>query len=502
MKIILTTINASYIHTAIGLRYLYANLHEYQHMTCIQEFDTQSNLQDSTEKLLADNPLIIGIGVYIWNARHVHDLVNLLKKTAPGVVIVLGGPEVSHMPFRVDFSAADYIIQGEGESSFYLLCRQILDGTSPVDQIIPAQILDVQKYLLPYIFYNDEDIKNRVIYVEASRGCPFKCSFCLSAIDRSVRYFDIEKILSALELLWQRGARKFKFVDRTFNLNTDVSLQILNFFLQKTPPYLVHFEMIPDNFPDELKEKIRQFPPASVQLEIGLQTLNENIALNINRVLNFEAIQSNLTFLEDETHAHLHVDLIIGLPGESIDSFGENLDRLVQITSAEVQLGILKKLSGTEISKHDTRYGMTYSDIPPYDILLNDLISFNEMQMMKRFSRFWELYYNSGNFNESVRLLWISDSVFKSFFDFSVWIFDQTQSTWQISLSRLAELIFCYLTDLKGMDHVFVADTIGADIMKISGRKLPSFLRSFVSKVPETHSLRQKDMNKRQIRRI
>ncbi|MCV6606976.1 MAG: B12-binding domain-containing radical SAM protein [Campylobacterales bacterium] len=500
--IILTTLNGRYTHSAIGLRYLYANMKELQKDTKILEFVINENPGDIVEKILANSPKIVGIGAYIWNAIDVKNIMDLIKKISPETTIVLGGPEASYQPFRVDFSSADYIIQGEGDLAFYKICKEILDGKKPEKRIFLPQMVDLNEIELPYKYYTDHDVEHRYTYVEASRGCPFSCEFCLSSIDKKVRNLDLDKFLSELETLWNRGVRNFKFIDRTFNLNIKSSIRLLDFFLEKEPPYLVHFEVIPDNFPEKLKEKIKLFPPASLQLEIGIQTLNPKIAKNINRNLKIEKIKENIKFIEEETNAHIHLDLIVGLPEETLESFGENLDLLKSISKSEIQIGILKKLSGTTLSRHDEEFGMVYSDRPPYDILKNNLISFEKMQEMKRFARFWDMVYNKGNFNKTVNLIWDNGKVYKGFLEFSKWLYGETASTWQISLDRLSKLIFKYLTEIKEMNKTEVADIMLEDILKISGRKVPRFLKEFASYIPDLDKTEAKGLNKRQLKHL
>ena len=491
-KIILTTLNSRYTHSSIGLRYLYANLRELQEHAEILEFSINDALQTIAEKLLfhmhgeergsaLGMPDFIGIGVYIWNAKEVHELTHILKKIAPKTIIILGGPEVSHAPFRVNFDVADFIIQGEGDVAFYELCRNIMDGNHPQSKIIKTITPKLKELELPYKYYSDDDIKNRYIYVEVSRGCPFECQFCLSSMDERVRAFDLDTVLAEFELLWQRGARNFKFVDRTFNINIKTANKILNFFLAKEPPYFVHFEVIPDHFPSSLKEKIAKFPHGALQLEIGIQTLNLEVANTISRQLNLEKIKENISFLEHETEAHIHLDLIVGLPGESLESFGRNLDELTKLSSCEIQIGILKKLSGTFINQHDIAHGMVYSDIPPYDILQNNELSFNDIQIMKRFARFWDLTYNSGNFKQSVQLIWQDESVYENFYKFGMWMYEQTDYTWQISLQRLGELLFMYLTELKNLSPQMVANVMLEDMMKLRGRAIPLYLKPYAN---------------------
>lgn len=497
-KITLTTLNSRFTHTSIALRYIYANLKELQSDTTILEFSINDAIQTVAEKLLLNNPQIIGIGVYIWNATQVSELIHIIKKISPVTKIVLGGPEVSHEPFRVDLESADFIIQGEGDLAFYELCRDILKKNEPKEKIIKAGMPSLKNIELPYSYYTDDDIKNRYIYVEASRGCPFECEFCLSSMDEKVRAFNLETLLEEFETLWQRGARNFKFIDRTFNLNMKTTNRLLDFFLAKEPPYFAHFEVIPDHFPDSIKAKIASFPHGALQLEIGIQTLNQEIANNISRQLKLEKIRENIRFLEQETEAHIHLDLIVGLPGESLESFGANLDELVSLSSCEIQIGILKKLSGTFINRHDIAFGMVYSDVPPYDILKNSQLSFNDIQIMKRFSRFWDLTYNSGNFKESVKLIWQEGSVYENFYKFSAWAYTQTDSTWQISLQRLGELLFDYLSKVKNLPPESVAEAMLSDMMKIKGRAIPSYLKSYAENFQIQKKLGTSGFNKRQ----
>lgn len=498
-EIILTTFNARYTHTSIALRYLFANLKELQEKAHIIEHVINSSVPDAVETILAYEPKIIGIGAYIWNALEVQEFIAIIKKVSPQTQIILGGPEASHLPHRVDFSKADYIIQGEGDVAFYELCSKLLSGLFPQEKLIKAPMVDMNAIELPYAYYTDHDIKNRYCYVEASRGCPFTCEFCLSSTDKKVRDINIERFIGELEMLWQKGVRNFKFIDRTFNLSIENATKLLDFFLSHDEEYFVHFEVIPDHFPSSLREKIAQFPPAALQLEVGIQTLDPQISKNIHRRLNIPKIEDNLAFLQQQTHAHLHVDLIVGLPGESLEGFGRNLDTLYSLTQCEIQIGILKKLSGTTLSRHDEIYGMVYSDKPPYDILQNDLIPFNEMQKMKRFARFWDMVYNSGNFKKSAALLWKEGKVYDGFYAFSQWLYTQTESTWQISLDRLAQLIFRYLCEVMNHQEDEIKALLIEDIMTVRGRKMPSFLReNYVPNAEQKESSAK--LNKRQLK--
>jgi len=313
-EIVLTTLNARYMHTAFGLRYLYANLGGLQASACIEEFTIHERPIDIVEKLLHKQPRIIGFGVYIWNLAEVTRTVELLKQVSPETIIVLGGPEVSHLPDKpavVDI--ADYVVMGAAEKSFRELCQLILSGNKPLVREIQSDELPLDQLHLPYQYYTDDDIKNRLIYVEASRGCPFKCEFCLSSLDKTSKPFELGLFLDEIDRLYQRGARNFKFIDRTFNLKVASSISILEFFLQRMSDDLyLHFEVVPDNLPEKLKAVIAKFPEHTLQFEIGVQTFDEHIQGLISRKQDNNKTCENLRWLRENSHAYIHADLIFG----------------------------------------------------------------------------------------------------------------------------------------------------------------------------------------------
>ena len=248
---------------------------------------------------------------------------------------------------------------------------------------------------------------HRLIYVEASRGCPFSCEFCLSSLDIPVRQAPLPALLSHLQRLLDRGVRQFKFVDRTFNLNLETARTILEFLLERHQPgRFFHFEMVPDRLPDALRELIARFPAGALQFEVGVQTFNAEVAARISRRQDYARLEDNFRFLREQTGVHIHADLIVGLPGESLESFAAGFDRLIALGPHEIQVGILKRLRGTPIVRHDAEWQMVYSPHPPYEILQNRLIDFRQMQKLRRFARYWDLVGNSGNFVETTPLIW------------------------------------------------------------------------------------------------
>ena len=449
--IILTTLNSRYIHSAFGLRYLYANLGELQSQAKIEEFTIHEDSLTLAEKLLLQNPQIIGFSVYIWNITEITRLIQLIKQINSNIYIVLGGPEVSHIPDQprvVDI--VDYVIKGAGEISFKQLCLQLLNHQKPIEKIIQGIQVPLEQINLPYLYYNEEDIKNRLIYVEASRGCPFKCEFCLSALDKTAKSFVIDDFLKEIALLITKGVRNFKFIDRTFNLKIATTIQILEFFLAHLSDDLyLHFEVIPDHLPEKLKAVLSRFPDAMLQFEIGVQTFDPKIQQIISRRQDNQKTAENLIWLRENTGAHLHVDLIFGLPSDDLINFGKSFDQLVALKPQEIQLGILKRLRGAPINRHTKEYQLCYNPQPPYNILSTRDIDFFTMQRVNRFARYWDLIANSGRFKYSLPLI-LATAPFQNFMILSDALYRDAKATWKIALKRL--YIYLYhilLNDLK-----------------------------------------------------
>ncbi len=476
--IVLTTINAKYIHTSFGLRYLKANLNEIEAQCEILEFDKLPPIEIAAE-LIKQKPKIIGIGVYIWNAAASLELASILKNVCPEIKLVLGGPEISYETESQEiYKFADHIITGEADLEFYKLCKELLSGQTLSSKVLRGQIGDLKPVRLPYYLYTDQDIKNRLMYVEASRGCPFTCEFCLSSLDIPVRQFDIDEFLKEIGTLIDRGARHLKFVDRTFNLNIRVASRILEFCLSRYKPGMFfHFEMVPDRLPKEIKELLKKFPPGSIQLEVGIQTFNPSVSALISRRQDYQKLEDNIKFLRTETNVHIHADLIAGLPGESLESFGEGFDRLASLNPHEIQVGILKRLKGTPIIRHDLEFAMKYSYAPPYEILSTSKVSFSDLQRLRNFSRYWDLIANSGRFIELVAAIkTLEQSIFKFFLGLSDFIYSNTNKRSGLRAADLAELVvsFCKET-IPGQTDILI-QSIERDFIRTRSTELPSFL--------------------------
>jgi len=451
--IVLATANARYIHTAFGLRYLKANLHELAPSTEIIEFCLDERPVDMAEAILARNPAIVGLGLYIWNQDLLERLARILRQLRPDLPLVLGGPEVICAEDLPPIAKhASYIVAGEAELAFYELSKALLAGCAPDQKFIDAALPDLSAIALPYALYSDEDVAHRVLYIEASRGCPHGCEFCLSGRDGTVRRFPEAAVMEALVALWERGARRFKFVDRALHLG--ITTAILDFFIdRRADKPFVHFEALLGSLPARLFEKIRQFPAGSLQLEVGVQTLDPSVAARIGRGKTSSEVLSDLARLKAETAAHLHADLVVGLPGETLSSFAAGFDALLAAAPDEFQVGILKRLRGAAITRHDQEWHMHYSASPPYEILQTKDIDFELMQRLKRFSRYFDMVVNSGRFKAAAPLIWTDQSPFYAFLNFSDWLYAQVGRTSAIAPTKLADHLIRYLVEEKSCDE-------------------------------------------------
>ena len=469
--ILLTTLNARYSHCSMGLRYLYANMGQLQDNTEIREFVIDARPIDVVEQLLSLNPKIIGLGVYIWNIEQCTEIVSLIKTIAPEVFILLGGPEVSfeHQGRRI-INDADYILCGTADLLFAETCTTLLQGKRPLLKILSAPPPKLSELRMPYEAYTDVDISTRNIYVEASRGCPFKCEFCLSSLDKTAWAFDLDEFLDEMEKLYQRGARRFRFVDRTFNLKANSSARILQFFLDRMDETLfVHFEVIPDHLPDILKDLIPMFPAGTLQFEVGVQSFNPEVQQLISRKQDNEKTKTNLKWLREDSQAHIHADLIAGLPGENLESFAKGFDELISLGPHEIQVGILKRLRGSPIIRHTAAFDLRFNPAPPYNILRTRDLSFEELQRINRFARYWDLIANSGRFYHSLPVL-LADKPFSQFMALSDWIYQDSGKQHKLSLQKLYQLVYFGSQTALGMDKADIETTLKKDFAQ-SGMK-------------------------------
>ena len=479
--IILATFNARYQHPALGLRYLQANLGAARADADVLEFDLQTAPLDAAEQILARQPRIVGLGAYIWNVRLVADVLAILRRVRPDLVLVLGGPEISYETESHPLAeTADYVLCGEADLALGGLCRELLADGRPAERIIRAPPPDLARLELPYELYTDQDLQHRLVYVEAARGCPLGCEYCLSSIEPGVRRFPLETILPAFERLLARGARRFKFVDRTFNLDLDFGRALLEFWYARQRPGLeVHFEIVPQLLTDDWLALLGRAPPGLLRLEVGVQTFDAAVAARVSRRQEPERVADALRGLRTQTTARIHADLIAGLPGETLAGFAAGFDRLVRLQPHEIQVGLLKRLPGTALGRHDAEWGMVYNPQPLYELLQNNLLDFAALQRLRRLARFWESLYNSGHFLETLPMLWAdaSASPFAEFDRLSAWLWARLGRCHAIPLVVLTEGLFRYLTEVKGLDKKELAGVLLRDYTRGARREIPGFLK-------------------------
>jgi len=494
--IVLATLNAKYIHASLGLRCLLANMDLHggaglRAQTVLREFVIQQKPTQIVEDLLALEPKVIGLGIYIWNVVETTQVVRLLKALRPDIRIVLGGPEVSFEVEQQDICRlADHVITGWGDVSFPKVCRALLDGPQPLMKVIAGEQPPLDALALPYREYTEQDLAKRLLYVEASRGCPFKCEFCLSSLDKTAWAFELDLFMGEVEALFQRGARNFKFVDRTFNLKIDNSVRILQFFLDRIeahPEVFVHFEVVPDSLPDRLKALIAQFPAGALQFEVGVQSFNPVVQQRVSRKQDNAKTADNLRWLVNESRAHVHADLIFGLPGETLESFADGFDRLHALGPHEIQFGILKRLRGTPITRHTADFAMVYDPQTPYTILQNSTVDFATLQRVNRFARYWDMVANSGRFSAALTLLLTPGSAFGNFMAFSDWLWQTTGKTHEFAYEKLVDLLHDHLMQRDGA-ALPVRSALLADYLASGARGKPDCLAELLLQARATAS--------------
>ncbi|PKO87716.1 MAG: B12-binding domain-containing radical SAM protein [Betaproteobacteria bacterium HGW-Betaproteobacteria-10] len=515
-SIILSTLNAKYIHASLGLRYLLANMARHgsetlRASTVLREFTLARPVHEIVETLLTElgeatdgPPQIIGFGVYIWNVTATTEVVRQLKQARPSLKIILGGPEVSYeWEAQEIVHLADFLITGWGDVSLPKLCRALLHGPQPLMKVISGEQAGLDEIALPYAEYSANDLAHRLLYVEASRGCPFKCEFCLSALDKTAWAFALEPFLAALDQLYQRGARNFKFVDRTFNLKIDSSLRILQFFLDRlTADLFLHFEVIPDHLPDRLKAMIARFPPGVLQFEVGIQSFNPEVQQRISRRQDNEKTCANVEWLVKHSQAHLHTDLIFGLPGETLASFATGFDRLYALQPHEIQLGVLKRLRGTPIARHSAEFGVVYDTLPPYTVQQTGAVDAVGVQSFTRLARYWDLLANAGRFKQTLPLLLAGPSPFAAFLALSEWLWESAGKTSGLTPELLVDALFTYQTQVIGQTTESVRQTLLADYLESGARANPTCLEGYLKGRDKPLSRHERALTQRQRRHV
>jgi len=470
--ILLVAVNARYGHCSFAARTLLANLGDWRARALLLEADMDILPMQLASDIVERSPRMVSFSVYLWNAQTIRDTVMILRRVAPALRIVLGGPEIAKENAQEWSPFSDALVVGEGESALRQLCSRYLNENpasqtpSGIAEIITTQPEDTATLTLPYDLYSSEDLAHRSLFVESSRGCPCSCVYCTSG-NTGLRLIPLERLLPALDELLNRGARNFRFLDRSFNINEAHACCILDFFLARHPQRLsLHFEIFPCRLGESLRERIHAFPPGVLHLEVGIQTLNPVVARQIGRSLDTGVALETTRFLACEARATVHVDLIFGLPGEDEASLGRGFDTLVRtIHPPELQVNILKRLPGTLLASDARFAGLVFSPCAPYELLASDRLDFQAVTRLQRFARCWELVHNRGKFprvNDAL-LKRGGDSPFACYMKLAVFIQSEEGRLHAIGADRLGGYLARFLVHTCGLSEAEAHSLMIAD---------------------------------------
>lgn len=415
MKILLTAINSKFIHSNLAVRYLKSFTNDLPYEGKIREFTINDREERILEEIIKEDPDVVAFSTYIWNVELIERLANLIKKVNSNIEILYGGPEVSFDSVQfLRNNIGEYVIEGEGEKTYrdfvlYKLGELDIDkvrglhykNSGDVYSNEKRPLMSMDEIVFPY--EEDEDLSNKIVYYEASRGCPFNCKYCLSSTSHGVRFLDIERVLEELNYFIKKKVKLVKFVDRTFNCNHKSSMAIWNFLINANTETSFHFEISADILKDEEIKLLSKAPEGRFQFEVGVQTTNDDVLRNINRFVNFSDIKEKVLELMSIKNIKQHLDLIAGLPGEDYNSFVKSFNDVYSIHPEEIQLGFLKLLKGSSMREEAKMYGMEYSPYPPYEILKTNLVSYEEMIKLKKVEEMVDKYYNSQKFNYIIK---------------------------------------------------------------------------------------------------
>lgn len=429
MKTLLITQNAKYIHTSLALRWLYVVSKE-MHDIDFKEYTIKDSIEAVATDVINQNIDVLGISVSIWNVRQTKELTTRLKQLKPELIIILGGPEVGYeTEFFINNWDIDYIVSGEGEFVLQNLLTK-LKANEPIDSIhvatkerpkaYPAQapIEMLETYESPYMLARDvESAKHRMIYFETSRGCPYNCQYCLSSLEKGVRYFSPEYTKAQLTYLFENEVRTIKFLDRTFNLKKDHTLFIFDtireLYNKKT---VCQFEIYADLLKPEMMDTLAQFPKNFLRFEIGIQSTYDLTNKTVKRMQNFDKIAANVNRLHADDVVDLHLDLIAGLPFETYERFQQSFNEVFELKAVELQLGFLKMLRGTKLRDQAEMYGYLYDLEGPYEIYKHNDMSNEDIHNIKIVEDMLEKYWNSGKFAHTLAIVLDDTDYFQWFY--------------------------------------------------------------------------------------
>lgn len=482
------------------MRYLKAFTKDLDFQGDIKEFSINDRVENILEGIIEEKPDVVAFSCYIWNMEFVNRLAELIKLVDPNIEILYGGPEVSYEGKEfLENHEGEYVIVGEGEKTFrefvlYKLGEGKIEDIKGLNYKREGKVfenpkrpeMDMNELVFPYTY--EEDINNKIVYYEASRGCPFKCKYCLSSVMHGVRFLDVERVKKELKYFMERGLKLVKFVDRTFNCNREYTVELLKYLSEQDTETRFHFEVAADLLTEEQIEILNNAPKGRFQLEVGVQTTNNEVLHNINRYITYENIKEKVLKVASGKNVMQHLDLIAGLPGEDLESFKKSFNDVHAIRPDEIQLGFLKLLKGSSMREEAEKWGIVYSPYAPYEIIRSKDISYEELLLLKKVEAMVDKYYNSCKFNNVIKFfLDIYDKPFDFYYDLAM--FFEEKGNFKRSIGNVEYykiLLDFYLEKIGGEDEGLFKEVLKFDYLCFNKKRwLPDFLVRTITKEDE-----------------
>ncbi|MDO5039713.1 B12-binding domain-containing radical SAM protein [Clostridium sp.] len=499
MKILLTAINSKFIHSNLAVRYLKAFTKDMDAECKIREFSINDREERVLEEIIKEKPNVVCFSTYIWNVEMVKRLSDLIKQVDSNIEILYGGPEVSYDSMVIlEEISGDYIIEGEGEKTFREFVEYKL-GIKDIESIRglfykkngkvnfngSRPLMSMDELVFPY--EDDEDLNNKIVYYEASRGCPFNCKYCLSSTIHGVRFHKIDRVIEELNYFIEKKVKLVKFVDRTFNCNHKFSMAIWKFLIESNTETQFHFEISADILKNEEIELLREAPEGRFQFEVGVQTTNDEVLSNINRFVNFSDIKEKVVELLSIRNIKQHLDLIAGLPGEDYDSFRKSFNDVHSIHPEEIQLGFLKLLKGSSMREESDKYNMKYSPYPPYEILSTNKISYFELIDLKKVEHMVDKYYNSQKFNNILNYFYPKfKEPFELFHELAMFYDKKGYFNRSIGSNEYYKLFLDFNEEVLKENNFILREIIRYDYLLHNKRRgIPDYIKSNITKEEE-----------------
>lgn len=482
------------------MRYLKAFTKDLDFQGDIKEFSINDRVENILEGIIEEKPDVVAFSCYIWNMEFVNRLAELIKLVDPNIEILYGGPEVSYEGKEfLENHEGEYVIVGEGEKTFrefvlYKLGEGKIEDIKGLNYKRDGKVfenpkrpeMDMNELVFPYTY--EEDINNKIVYYEASRGCPFKCKYCLSSVMHGVRFLDVERVKKELKYFMERGLKLVKFVDRTFNCNREYTVELLKYLSEQDTETRFHFEVAADLLTEEQIEILNNAPKGRFQLEVGVQTTNNEVLHNINRYITYENIKEKVLKVAAGKNVMQHLDLIAGLPGEDLESFKKSFNDVHAIRPDEIQLGFLKLLKGSSMREEAEKWGIVYSPYAPYEIIRSKDISYEELLLLKKVEAMVDKYYNSCKFNNVIKFfLNIYDKPFDFYYDLAM--FFEEKGNFKRSIGNVEYykiLLDFYLEKIGGEEEGLFKEVLKFDYLCFNKKRwLPDFLVRTITKEDE-----------------